>query len=78
MPTMKEKVDAELGQLGLSPVEVQVYLALVQNGSLGASAIATATGLARTSVYPTLDALVNKGLVDAGRRIWQPVFGRPG
>lgn len=65
-PTMKDTLGAELAQLGLTPAEAQVYLALVQNGSLGASAIAAATGLARTSVYPTLGSLVDKGLVDAG------------
>lgn len=63
---MEDKVTAKLEQLGLSPVEAQVYLALTQNGPLGASAVAVATGFARTSVYPTLGALVDKGLVDVG------------
>jgi sugar-specific transcriptional regulator TrmB len=55
-----------LTQLGFTPNEAQVYLALIQNGPIGASAIASATGLARTVVYPTLDALVDQGLVEAG------------
>ena len=63
---MKETLAAELTQLGLTPTEAQVYLALLQNGPMGASAIAAATGLARTSVYPALGSLVDKGLVDAG------------
>lgn len=63
---MKETLAEELTQLGLTPTEAQVYLALVQNGPMGASAIAAATGLARTAVYPTLGALVDKGLADAG------------
>jgi sugar-specific transcriptional regulator TrmB len=63
---MKETLAEELTQLGLTPTEAQVYLALVQNGPLGASAIAAATGLARTAVYPTLGALVDKGLAEAG------------
>lgn len=57
---------SELTQLGLTPTEAQVYVALLQNGALGASAIAAATGLARTSVYPAVGALVDKGLVDGG------------
>jgi sugar-specific transcriptional regulator TrmB len=63
---MKNAIVAELTQLGLTPTEAQVYLALAQNGAMGARAIASATGLARTSVYPTLGSLVDKGLVDAG------------
>lgn len=63
---MKETLADELTQLGLTPTEAQVYLALVQNGPMGASAIAAATGLARTAVYPTLGALVDKGLAEAG------------
>ncbi len=57
---------AELTQLGLTPTEAQVYMALLQNGALGASAIAAATGLARTAVYPSVGSLVDKGLVNAG------------
>ena len=56
----------ELEQLGLSPGEAQIYLALLNHGSLGASAIATATGIPRTSVYPTLCSLADKGMVEGG------------
>jgi sugar-specific transcriptional regulator TrmB len=63
---MKENLAAELMQLGLTPTEAQIYVTLVQNGAMGASAIAAATGLARTAVYPTLGSLVDKGLADAG------------
>jgi HTH-type transcriptional regulator, sugar sensing transcriptional regulator len=63
---MKENLAEELTQLGVTPTEAQVYLALVQNGPMGASAIAATTGLSRTAVYPTLGALVDKGLVEAG------------
>lgn len=62
---MKDSMAAELIQLGLTPTEAQVYLALLQNGALGASAIAAATGLARTAVYPSVGSLVDKGLVNA-------------
>lgn len=63
---MKDEIAGELTQLGLTPTEAQIYLALIQNGPMGASAIAAATSLARTAVYPALGSLVDKGLVDAG------------
>src|SRR5437899_10589529 len=63
---MKDSITEELAQLGLTPTESQIYLALIQNGPMGASAVAAATGLARTSVYPALGSLVDKGLVNAG------------
>jgi sugar-specific transcriptional regulator TrmB len=56
----------ELEELGLLPAEAQVYLALTRNGPLVASAIAHLTEIPRSSVYPTLNALVDKGLVEAG------------
>jgi len=58
---------AQLVELGLSPTEAQVYLALLaQNGSMGAAAVASATGLSRTSVYQILCALADKGLIATG------------
>jgi sugar-specific transcriptional regulator TrmB len=63
---MKETLAAELSQLGLTPTEAQVYVALLQNGAMGASAIAAATGLARTAVYPAVGSLVDKGLAHGG------------
>src|SRR5438552_12596203 len=63
---MKETLAAELTQLGLTPTEAQVYVVLIQNAAMGATAIAAATGLARTAVYPALGSLVDKGLADAG------------
>jgi HTH-type transcriptional regulator, sugar sensing transcriptional regulator len=63
---MKEIFATELTKLGLTPTEAQVYLALLQTGATGASALATATGLARTAVYPSLTSLADKGLVEGG------------
>lgn len=57
---------AELVELGLSPTEAQVYLALVESASLTASAIAAATRLSRTSVYQIVCSLADKGLVESG------------
>jgi len=57
---------SKLEQLGLSPTEVQVYLAILQHGPLAAAAIANQTGIARTSIYPTICSLADKGLVEGG------------
>ncbi len=53
-------------ELGLSPAEAQVYLTLVHNAGLSASAIAGATGLSRSSVYQLLCSMADKGLVKTG------------
>lgn len=63
---MSHVTRAQLVELGLSPTEAQIYLALVERASLGASAIAGATGLSRTSVYQILCALEDKGLIESG------------
>jgi sugar-specific transcriptional regulator TrmB len=60
--------DRQLGieSLGLAPTEAQVYLALLRNGgTLRASALAVATGLARPNVYPILSSLADKGIVES-------------
>jgi len=56
----------ELEELGLLPAEAQVYLALIRNGPLAASAIANLTQIPRSSVYPTVNSLINKGLIQGG------------
>jgi sugar-specific transcriptional regulator TrmB len=55
----------ELQRLGLLPAEAQIYLALLGNGKLGATALARAVGMSRTTVYPTLKSLLEKGLIEA-------------
>ena len=63
---MADELERALEGLGLLESEAQVYLTLVRNGAMSASAIASAVGGARSSVYPTLNSLVEKGLADAG------------
>ena len=63
---MHNDPEIELEELGLLPAEAQIYLALIRNGPLGASAIANVTKVPRSSVYPTLTALIDKGLVEGG------------
>lgn len=63
---MSDEFQPALQELGLLPSEAQVYLALIRNGALGASAIAGVTGIPRSSVYPSLNSLAEKGLIEAG------------
>ncbi len=63
---MKHSFVSELQQLGLSSAEAQIYVTLLNNGSLGAAAIASLTGLQRCNVYPVLWSLADKGLVAGG------------
>lgn len=63
---MRDEPQIKLERLGLSAAEAQVYFALVQSGgTLGASAVAAATGVPRTNVYPILNSLLDKGIVEA-------------
>ena len=63
---VSRELRGQLVELGLSPAEAQVYLTLVRNTALSASAVAETTGLSRTSVYQMLCALADKGLVEPG------------
>jgi len=63
---MSHEDRGELVELGLSPTEAQVYLALLQNASLSASALAGATELSRSRVYQSLCSLTDKGLIESG------------
>lgn len=61
---------AKLEQLGLTAAEAGIYLTLLRSGPLGASALAAGNGIPRTSIYPALASLAEKGLVEesAGHR----------
>lgn len=65
MDNLKRDLEQQLQAIGLSPQEAQIYSALVRHGSLGASAIAKLINVPRSSVYPALDALTDKGLLEA-------------
>lgn len=52
-----------LTDLGLSPEEASLYLALLKLGGSRASALAKDVGLKRTTVYPILKSLAQKGFV---------------
>lgn len=61
---MAEEPHVYLEEFGLSAAEVEAYMALIRNGPLGASAIASVTRLRRSNVYHALDSLTEKGLVE--------------
>ena len=64
---MKAEHLVALQKLGLAPTEAQVYLSLAGvDGSLSASGIVAATGVARGTIYPTLNSLVERGIVQNG------------
>ncbi|MCB9597799.1 MAG: helix-turn-helix domain-containing protein [Sandaracinaceae bacterium] len=52
-----------LARLGLGRHEATLYATLVERSPLGASSLAKATGLARSSVYTALASLTARGLV---------------
>ena len=63
---MHDDRQLEIESLGLTPAEAQVYLALLRSGgTLRASALAAATGVARPNVYPILSSLSDKGIVES-------------
>lgn len=67
---MSRRQDAELTNeledLGLTPTEAAAYLALLRLGRLGARDLAEATGTKRSSIYPVLRTLQERGLVEGG------------
>lgn len=63
---MRHSQQIELERLGLSPTEAQIYLALLRKGETWrATAIAAALRIPRSTVYLALNALLERGLVEA-------------
>jgi len=56
---------SSLEKLGLNKAEIDVYLALLKNGSSTASFVSDKTNLNRTHIYDTLKRLIEKGLVSS-------------
>lgn len=63
---MLEGHQTNLEKMGLSATEAQIYLTLLRKGGrIGASEVAAATGMARSSVYLAVNRLTDLGLVEA-------------
>jgi len=65
---MNQKLLKTLENLGLTENESKVYLAALSLGPTSILQIAKTTGILRTTVYPTVESLKNKGLmsIDVG------------
>ena len=59
-----DRVRRELEEMGLSPYEARVVLALLRLGSASGAQLARVSGVPRTSVYSVLEDLVTKRLVE--------------
>lgn len=63
---MRHGHQVHLERLGLSDAEARMYLMLLRKGGpFGASALAAATRIPRSTVYLTLNALLDRGLIEA-------------
>ena len=52
-----------LKSIGLTDIEIEVYLAIIDLGSCLAGEIARKTGIHRRTVYDAINRLIEKGLV---------------
>jgi len=52
-----------LEQFGLTQLEIKIYSALLNHGTIGAGEITEKTGVHRRNVYDALERLIQKGLV---------------
>lgn len=55
-------IEAYLGEIGLSPSEITLYMAGLGLGTCGVAQLVTQTGMKRPTVYYALNELVAKGL----------------
>ena len=67
----------QLEKLGLNPNEAKIYLALLDLGEAQAGEISKKTQINRTTIYDTIERLLEKGLVtyviQANKKVFRPV-----
>ena len=67
----------QLQKIGLNNNEAKIYLVLLRLGSAQAGKISKATQINRTTIYDTLERLIEKGLVvftiSANRKVFKPI-----
>ncbi|MFH1916885.1 MAG: helix-turn-helix domain-containing protein [Nanoarchaeota archaeon] len=56
-------MEKELENIGLTPIEAKIYLALIDLGRTQAGVLSRKTGIHRRSIYDALDRLIEKGIV---------------
>ena len=67
-------IDELFSKLGYSKKEIQVYLALAEQGKTSASIISKQTKIPRATVYTTLDSLLNRGVVTSEHTSGKTLF----
>lgn len=67
-------MEETLQQIGLSPEETEIYLTLLNKGSLSAAQIGSFTKVKRTYVYKIVEGLMQKGLVSQNKESRTTVF----
>lgn len=60
---MDNELTNELCSLGMLEREAWIYLTLAQHGRIQATVLARKIGIPRTSVYPSLESLIQRGFV---------------
>lgn len=75
---MSERLTHELEQLGFSPYEARILLALLGLGSGNTAQLARVSGVPRTSTYQILEELNRKGLAQRLAVDGPSVWGSPG
>lgn len=58
-----EKITSYLQQLGLSEIEAKLYTSLLKTGAIPVRELAKKVGEKRTTIYPYVNLLIEKGLV---------------
>lgn len=59
-----DAIRKSLEGLGFSPLEVSIYLILLDNGTMSPYQIAKKVDISRSSIYNALEHMVNKGMVE--------------
>lgn len=73
-----EPLRREFEDLGLSPYEARMLLALLAAGSASTPQLASASGVPRTSAYQVLQSLAGKRLVERLPGDWPAMWASPG
>ncbi|HRY82504.1 MAG TPA: helix-turn-helix domain-containing protein [Candidatus Moranbacteria bacterium] len=71
---MKNNLLAILKDMGLSDLEASVYLASLSLGPASVSKISRNSDVKRTSVYPIINSLKQKGLMNIELRGWKKLY----
>lgn len=63
----QEELTHRLSELGLTKKEIEVYLQIVQVGSITPTDLANKTGINRTTIYSVANLLMEKGFIEEDR-----------